>query len=240
MKKATKKSNFRKCVGVAFALVPAFLGPSVLADGNTGLTIVQAETEKLVATYVAPQAVLELRVHKSGEVIRSVLADEAGDTITHFEVPVLEGEDLNERYQEMVPELLERLVSTSEARKYQGEQAFGLVWTAVQMAEELSIQLNNSEVVPKDVRAALRLHPVLLGRAYEQPTVLGAPQPKIAIFSGSDGCFGACGPGCDWCVNLSPATSTYACYTNTFCELHDAYCGAWEDFFNCSFSNCAD
>ena len=58
----------------------------------------------------------------------------------------------------------------------------------------------------------------------------GGVEYRVATFGWGSGCFGACGPGCEWCT---VSVSGYRCHTNTFCEMHDAHCGAWLHFFTC-------
>jgi len=58
----------------------------------------------------------------------------------------------------------------------------------------------------------------------------GGVEYRVATFGWGSGCFGACGPGCEWCT---VSVSGYRCHTNTFCEVHDAHCGAWLHFFTC-------
>ena len=233
----TKFRNLSILLVTALLLVLMLPASLTAQDIPEGLTILQADAGTLVATYASPHASLTLEMQHVKGMIKSAIRDGDGQLMTHFTVPMLDGEGLVRRYQTMVPKITDSLINDASQRKQYEKASFGTVWTYVQMAEELALRLSGSEVAPA-MRAAVRLHPNVLGMAYEQAGALdpqNRPEKIPAYFT--DDCNGACGPGCDWCVGV-PFTSGYLCETNAFCILHDAYCGAWEDFFDCSFADC--
>ena len=223
--------------------------PVVPVPMPEGLVVLEATSERLSAIYASPYAEISLDMQVAGGLVHSSVRDSLGQIATKFTVPLLEGPGLVEKYLELVPEVVDAMLAESPTAKERfSEPSFETVWTYVQMSEELSLRLSGSEV-PASMLAATRLHANSLGRAYETVSAQeletdakapekGAPEKRIGIFNGNNNCNGACGPGCDWCLRVPFTNNTYACATNLFCVLHDAYCGAWWDFFDCDFGNC--
>jgi len=212
------------------------LATAAVAELPAGLTILNADADQIVATYESPYDSLALEVRIADGEIHSAISDAAGTPLTYFTVPLIEGPGSGEKYQEMVATLVKAMINDPNQVAAFSDPSFRTVWSYVQFMEELALNLAGSEVSPAMI-AATRLHPNLLGRSYEWAGTRDSEltNSKRPAFYTSSNCHGACGPGCDWCVG---AFGGHICETNLFCLGHDTYCGAWSDFFDCSFSDC--
>lgn len=212
--------------GPAIALWPILLWSCATLkppEVPEGFALINASERSIAATYRQDSKVAKLELAIERQEIRSVLSDERGRALARLSVP-LNSRQSEGRLQTGVFRL-ERAFNTMPA-----EQQVSYLVLSAKLSDSLLSAL--PPATPEQAKAAIKAFPTFTGLKLEQGPVDRdpGPPPRIAIFSTTDSCYGACGPGCGWCACL---TAFCACETNSFCQWHDRCCGAYERFLDC-------
>jgi hypothetical protein len=190
-----------------------------------GTTVTRSDERRIEAVYKSGSTILAMQVEVEPNRVSSSIKDRSGRTLTTVEMP---------RFQSAPDARGKVVIDRVGLGSDSGESKIDTIRTYTQFSTEVLETLPDR--ISPEVRLAIEMHPRLLELHFERDPRgdRDRVEERIAVFENDGKCGGACGPRCGWCLCLG---GYCACETNLFCELHDRYCGEWEDFFKCGFGN---
>jgi hypothetical protein len=211
-----------------------------------GLHVTTNDARRLEATFGAGEVGLRVRVELGQADVHSTIRDREGRILTELRLPARDeavGADVQADLEAAVAATRARIAAIAASPS----RAEALLAAYVSAVDALMGELSAGTGYPV-ARLQLNAHvPVLLNAIVaERPDfagsagyiaalrsvfvpvdaerwrqALGQLMPEHIAYDIPCGeCFGACGPGCDWCIGGSP----WLCVYDIICLAHDAYC----------------